>query len=282
MEQSTAAPLPQLRWFLLVLFGLPLLLILAKLPGMPTEPWAAAHVTLENAPANVQHHIGHILLVPLGALLVVLVRLTFGLRVLGPFRSILLALAFQITGLLPGLIFLAATVGIVVGIRPTIKALKLPYFGRISVMLSGVALIMTIGVMAADWFQLPALHAISYLPIVVLCLIADAFARTMKTEGTRSALWRSAMTALVAVLLAGLVKIPGLQQVLLHYPELLMAQIGGIMVVSRFMNWRLLERFNPKVGLDEEDEFESEEVRVRVKRTTLEAKTSESKGAAKE
>jgi hypothetical protein len=36
--------------------------------------------------------------------------------------------------------------------------------------------------------------------------------------------------------------------VLVSYPELLIAQIGGIIMISRMMTWRLLERFNPHVA----------------------------------
>lgn len=246
---------------LLILFGLPLALIVAKWPGLPTSGLLSEHVSLAALPEKLQHTLSHILFVPLGAMLVVAVRLTLGLRVLGPFRSILLAVAFQITGVLLGLAFLAATIAIVVGIRPSIRSLRLPYFGRITVMLSTVAALMTLAVMAGDWFHINLLHTVAYFPIVVLCLIADAFARTMNQEGIRSALWRGTMTALVAVVLATLADIPQLLQLLIRYPELLIAQIGGIIVISRLMDWRLLERFNPKVGGDEEDEYEKDEVR---------------------
>jgi hypothetical protein len=249
-----------LIWPLALLLGVPLALVTLKLANLPVSAWLAEHISLLDVSHRVQHHLAHILFLPLGAMLVVLVRLTLGLRVLGPFRSILLAVAFQITGVLMGLTFLVVTIAIIYGIRPTIKALKLPYFGRITVMLSAVAVLMTLAVMIGAWLDWQALQSVAYFPIVVLCLVADAFARTARQEGMRSALWRGSMTALVAIALAALAKVPQLEALLIRYPELLLAQIAMIIVISQFMAWRLLEKYNPKVGRDEEDEFEDEEV----------------------
>jgi hypothetical protein len=244
-------------WPLLaVLFGLPLVLMAAKSPWCPCADFFNDYASLATLPEKLQNKLSHILFVPMGAMLVVLARLTLGLRVLGPFRSILLAVAFQVTGVILGIVFLAVTICIVVWIRPSLRPLRLPYFGRITVMLSTVAVIMTVGVMAGSWLGNGLLQTIVYFPIVVLCLVADAFARTMNQEGIRSALWRAAMTTLVAIALAALAQVPAVSAALIHYPELLIAQIGCIIVIARHMDWRLLERFNPKVGLDEEDDYE--------------------------
>jgi hypothetical protein len=235
----------EMGWLLLALFGIPCLLMLAKSPRSPISTWLIEHASLVSLPAGLQHKLTHILFVPLGAILVVLVRLTLGLRVLGPFRSILLAVAFQATGAVLGLVFLAVTIAIVASIRPLLRAMALPYFGRITVMLSSVAVLITLGVMGSQWFHVGSLQSIVYFPIVVLCLVADAFARTASKEGLRSALWRAGTTALTAVGLAALADHPQLTQHLLLYPELLVLQIGCIIVISRYMNWKCLEWLNP-------------------------------------
>src|SRR5262245_66369810 len=106
-EQSS-----RIAWLLLFLFGLPLLLILLKTPCLPTSDFLLRHDSLTSLPKSLQHPASHILFVPLGCMLVVFFRLTLGLRVLGPFRSVLLAGAFQVAGIPLGLFFLTAIIAI--------------------------------------------------------------------------------------------------------------------------------------------------------------------------
>jgi hypothetical protein len=234
-------------------------MLLARMPGLPTAEFLSENVSLTSVPEALQHRLVHVLFVPLGAMLVVFTRLTLGLRVLGPFRSILLALAFQVTGIWLGLAFLAATIAIVVSIRPLVRSLALPYFGRITVMLSIVAVLMVGGVMVGGRLDFQALETIVYFPVVVLCLVADSVARTMKREGIASAVWRAALTTVVAVILAWIVQAPWVTESMIRYPELLVVQIGVIVFISRLMAWRLFQRVNPVAGDEASDEREEDE-----------------------
>ena len=91
---------------LILLMAIPLSLILLKIPFHPFSEFLSQTLSLSHVDPSMQWRIQYVLFVPFGALLVVLTRLTLGIRVLGPFRSILLAIAFQVTGVLYGLVFL--------------------------------------------------------------------------------------------------------------------------------------------------------------------------------
>jgi hypothetical protein len=84
-----------------------------------------------------------------------------------------------------------------------------------------------------------------YFPIIVLCLTGEGFSRTLVNEGLLSAMWRGAMTTLIAVLITLLAGITGIQQFLINYPEFLITQIALIIVISEWFDLRLLSRFNP-------------------------------------
>jgi hypothetical protein len=221
---------------------------LARLPGLPTSGVMARHASLLTTPAGLHHTLTNILLVPIGALVVVIFRLTLGVRLLGPFRSILLAFAFLTTGIGLGLAFLAATILILVVARPMIKALSLPYFGRVSVMISAVALVMTVAALSGDWLRSPSLLNVAHFPIVVLVLVGEKVAVTMKREGVRCGIWRATTTAAVGVVVTAIASIPGLGRVLLGHPELLLVEICLIVVVSTLCGWRLLDSLNPRSG----------------------------------
>jgi hypothetical protein len=252
-------PKPPIWPVLVVLFGLPAAMLVARTPGLPTAELLNENVSLVGVPDALRLRLVHVLFVPLGAMLVVFTRLTLGLRVLGPFRSILLALAFQVTGVWLGLAFLGATIAIVMSVRPLVRSLALPYFGRITVMLSIVAVLMVGGALVGSRLDFQALETIVYFPVVVLCLVADAVARTMKREGIASAIWRATLTAVVAVILAWLVQVPWITEATIRCPELLVAQIGGIVFISRLMAWRAFQRLNPVAGDEASDEQEEDE-----------------------
>jgi len=240
------------KWGLSLLILLPLLLIALKWDGSPLSAPLQRYVSLAGLPEGTHGRLGYVLFVPLGAILVVLCRLTLGIRVLGPFRSILLAVAFQITGIILGLLFLTVAIGAVVGARPVLQAMRLPYFGRVATLLSFMSVIIIATILLADWTGSDLLGRVAYFPIVVLCLTGDAFAKTVAKEGVWSALWRGGMTAFVAVLLTGLSHLEWLRGLLLAYPELLVLQIGGIVAVSEYLDLRLLQWLNPGANDSEE------------------------------
>jgi hypothetical protein len=230
-----------LYWLLL----LPLALIVAKWPALPSSAFLMRHESLVALPPALRGTVDNVLFVPLGALVVVTFRLVLGIRLFGPFRSILLALAFVATGVGLGLLFTLATVAAMVLVRPLITMLGVPYFGRVSVMLSAVALVVVAGTGLGLVTGPPQLSEVARFPIVVLCLIGEAVSVTIQREGLRAALWRTGTTVLVAVVVAALASIPRLYSVLLGFPELLVVEIALIAVVSRSCAWRLLERLNP-------------------------------------
>ena len=64
------------RWLLVVLFGLPLLILLGKLPEAPTAALFTRTFTLADLPVRMHRHLEYLLFVPLSAMVVVLFRVT--------------------------------------------------------------------------------------------------------------------------------------------------------------------------------------------------------------
>lgn len=246
---ASARPRPPALTVWVVVAGLllvPALLMFGKSAGMPTAEMLRHHVSLDNLTPALRGKVTDILFVPVGALVVVVFRLTLGLRVLGPFRSVLLAFALLATGAAVGVAFLAVTVGVLLLCRPLIKALRLPYFGRISIMLSTVAVAIVAGALVGSSLGYARLEEVAYLPVVVICLVGEAVARTVRREGVGSGTWRAVVTVLAAVLVALLVSLEPLRTRFAEYPELIFLPIAGIVVVSRFLDFRLLASLNPK------------------------------------
>lgn len=230
------------------LLGLPLATLAAR--ATPARDLLAEYLTLTKTPAEMHELVSHILFVPLGALLVVICRMTLGIRMMGPFRSVLLAVAFQVTGIRLGLAFLLLVTVAMVALRPLLKQMHLPYYARVSFMLGTISGIITSAILVASWLHLDALQRVAFLPVVVLCLTGDGVARTINKEGFGTALWRGGMTALVAAVITLLTRLPHSTGMLMELPELLFLQLGLMVVISEFFDLRLLQNWGPSSKTD--------------------------------
>jgi len=228
-----------------LLLAIPLLVVVGRWSALPTSEFFRSVLSLAEITGRMQSRAMYVLFVPFSATIVVFFRLVLGIRVLGPFRSVLLAIAFQITGIALGLIFLTFVVAAVAIIRPLLKSARLPYFARVSVILSAVATIMMAALLCSAWFDFESLRRVVYFPIIALCFAGEGFARTLAKEGFYSAMWRGTMTALVAILITLISSVAGLRPLFLNYPELLVLQIGIIVLIAQVLDFRLLECLNP-------------------------------------
>ncbi len=222
-------------------------LLIAVLREMPVNMFSSAlnALTLADLPPEIIEQAGYVMAIPLGSLLVVFVRLTLGLRPLGPFRPILIALALQMTGIIAGLCFLAATFLLIVFIRPLILRQGLAYFARTALLVSVVASFAVLTVLVGKWLVLDALVSVIHFPLIVLCLVSVSFAGKIESEGLRSSIWRAGVTAATAVAITIIVTADGVVPFLLSHPEMLLLQIGLIVVIARHGALRLFDGLNP-------------------------------------
>ena len=232
------------RLMLLFLFGLPLFVLLGKLPGSPAAGVLAQNLSLLDLPQRVQARLEYVMFIPLSAVVVVLFRLTLGIRVFGLFRPILLAIAFKITGLELGLIFLAMVMATIVLVRPLLRVPGMHTYAREAVALGSVVVTVLVIVAAGVRTGESTWLTVARFPIISLCLISEHFAKALYEKGVRNAVWRGSMTVLTGVLICLISRIPGLMHLFLKFPELLIAQIGCIIVVQQFLNLRLIEKLH--------------------------------------
>ena len=181
---------------------------------------------------------------PLAALLVAITRLSLGIRVLG-FRAILIAIGMREVGILPSLLLIAIIAGSVLLVRPLMRRSGMPLYARVSSILSIVAATMVAGLLLGSAFDSAILSSFAFFPVIILAMLAESIADTVSRESTAMAAWRTAATILLALLIALISAWPPLGQLALACPELIVTQLVLIILVSEFMDWRLLEDFRP-------------------------------------
>lgn len=231
-------------WPALVVAAVGLLLMACRLVDSGIARALAAHASFDALPADVQGHVHILLLVPFGSLIVVLVRLTLGLRMLGPFRPILIGAAFYQTGVLLGATFMAAVLAIVLVLRPRLEG-RMPYFGRLSVLLCTVVLVEVVVLLLGAGLASEDVMRAAVFPIVVLCLTADGFARVLESDGIQQAVWRGVTTIAVAAAISGLGAYQPVRGFLFRFPEFVLIEIAAITMISTWLPLGLLSRWNP-------------------------------------
>lgn len=215
---------------------LPALILMWRL-AYPTGVVSQA-LGMHNLPHRLHRHVENLMLVPLGAVVVVFLRLTLGFRMLGLFRPILLAMAFRSGGVRPSLLFLAVTLCVIALVRPMVAGMH--SYARLAIVLMCIAgLLVAVLIVGQSW-QLPVLAQLAYFPMIALCLTSESFAAKMRSKGTGEALGRVAATAVGGVAIAAISQVHGLLRGLAAHPEMLMMLIGCVVVIDCWLRLRLL------------------------------------------
>jgi len=190
-----------------------------------------------------------ILVLPVIAALVVLVRTLIGLETFGVFAPVIVSLAFLTTGLLWGLVIFVTIVGAGAGVRPILQTVRLQLVSRLAILITIVAGIMAgLAVLGAS-FGVGALLNVSIFPMVIMSNMIEHFASSRAQFGTRTALRLTGNTLLMASLCYASVEWAGLQSLLLAFPEILLVAVAVDLILGRWRGLRLLEyaRFWPIV-----------------------------------
>lgn len=242
---------------LLTLTGLAAVLLLARVlatPGMPDAGGpvvdalrglglaANRQLTLQGVPPADRAHVLYVALLPTAALLITIARLTFGLRVLG-LRSILLAVGIQEIGLLPSLVLLAVLVAVVAGLRPAMRRIRLPLYARLSLILGITAVAMVGALFVGPWLRSELVWSLAFFPVIILAMLAESIAGMMEDRHPGLAAWRAGWTIALALLISWIGQWPPVQALLLFAPEVMVLNLVAVVLVSEFLDLRLLQHW---------------------------------------
>ncbi len=197
-------------------------------------------VSLLFLPVQQQQALRVLLLVPLGALAMCLLRNVAGLRTFGMFMPVLIALAFTSTGLAWGTIFLAGIVAAALVTRLSIQGLYLLLAARIAFILTLVIVLMVVLFIVGDKLGMPT-AGVSAFPFVIMTMIVERISVGLEEEGLGNTLRRIGATLASIYLTYAVIRAQGLQTLFLVYPELLLVILGLLVGVGRYTGYRLTE-----------------------------------------
>jgi len=159
-----------------------------------------------------------LMLVPIGALMICLLRNIVGFPTFGIFLPVLMALAFRNTGLAYGLGIFWGVVLIGYVIRRWIDKLRLLLVPRLSVILTLVIICITGFALIGNKLDLREFMAVGLLPFVILTMTIERFFVIIEEAGVREGLWMAAGSAGVAVITYKILEFEPLQLTFFVYP----------------------------------------------------------------
>jgi len=197
--------------------------------------------SLFRLPPEFQRTFRILILVPIGALMICVLRNLVGFPTFGIFMPVLMALAFRNTGLAYGIGIFAGVVLIGYVVRRWINKLRLLLVPRLSVILTLVITFFTVFALIGNKVGLRELMAVGLLPFVILTMTIERFFVIMEEAGGREALWIAAGSAAVATITHEIIHFEPLQLTFFVYPELLFVVAAVQVLLGRYTGYRLSE-----------------------------------------
>ncbi|MEJ2115254.1 MAG: UUP1 family membrane protein, partial [Gammaproteobacteria bacterium] len=178
--------------------------------------------TLFTLPVDSQNTFSLILMVPLGALIVVLMRTFIGVQTFGTFMPILIAIAFRETQLVWGIILFTVIVFIGLLIRLYLERLRLLLVPRLAAILVVVVMLMLLISFTTSQLGLERLLSISLFPMVILAMTIERMSITWEENGAQKALIQG-LGSLIVACIGYLVMTNGnLTYLMFAFPEFLL------------------------------------------------------------
>jgi len=199
-------------------------------------------VSLYSLPVEEQSMFKLIMLLPVGAFVVVLMRILVGFRTSGTFMPVLIALSFLQTELIPGLVSFLLVIAVGLIIRSYLSALNLLLVARIATLV--IVVIGIISVFSILSYELELTSGgltITFFPMIILAWTIERMSILWEEEGPKEVLIQGGGSLFVAVLAYLLMIVPLIQHLAFNFPELHLCLLAMILLVGRYTGYRLTE-----------------------------------------
>ncbi|CAM1343808.1 7TM domain-containing protein [Tenacibaculum amylolyticum] len=193
-----------------------------------------------------QNILNFLILLPLGGLLVALLKNVIGLKIYGIFLPILMAFTFTTTGLVTGLLLFFIITIVVMLISIPLHTWGLLHTPKMVVVLSASVILILLLLSIGLHYKIQWLQSLSFFPIIVTSITAERFTRAIEEDGYNNAIKKMLQTLVVILLCYVVFSSATIKIVFLVFPELFLIIIAMSMLLGKWIGLRLFEyqRFN--------------------------------------
>ncbi len=199
--------------------------------------------SLFSLPISTQAVYRVMLLVPVGTLILVLLRNVVGIKTFGTFMPVLIALSFRETGIWRGILLFCLLIAFGLAIRFYLERLKLLLVPRLA-----AVLIVVVGLMAFLSLITHALGghtglSVALFPMVIITMTIERMSIVWEERGPSEALV-SGFGSIVTAALAYVVMTIGIVGHLVFvFPELLLILLAAVIQLGRYTGYRLSDLY---------------------------------------
>ncbi|MBY8965409.1 UUP1 family membrane protein [Algiphilus sp.] len=213
----------------------------AAADGARGEQPAMVAFSLLNLPVQTQNLYRILLLLPLGVLLIVVLRNIVGVKTFGTFMPVLIAISFRETQLIGGVVLFTLVTALGLSVRFYLERLKLLLVPRLAAVVIVVILLIAMLSVLSNQLGLQAGLSVSLFPIVILAMTIERMSIVWEEHGPGESLRQGLGSMLVAVLSYLLMFKTGMEHLMLVFPELLLVVLAVVLLVGRYTGYRVSE-----------------------------------------
>jgi hypothetical protein len=197
--------------------------------------------SLYSLPIRTQAVYSVLLMIPIGALIMVLMRNFIGIDAFGTFMPVLIALAFRETKLFWGVILFSLLVALGLSIRFLLERLRLLLVPRLSAVLIVVVLLMLLISLMSHKMGMETGLSVALFPMVIIAMTIERMSVVWEERGAADAL-RGGLGSLSVAIAAYIgMGIGWLDHLIFTFPELLFVILAMVLLAGRYTGYRLLE-----------------------------------------
>ncbi|BBP58381.1 inactive transglutaminase family protein [Pseudomonas sp. St316] len=197
--------------------------------------------SLYGLPLQTQQTFMIMVMIPIGVLVILVLRNLIGLQTLGTFTPVLIALAFRETQLGFGIILFTVITALGLSLRSYLEHLKLQMLPRLSVVLTFVVVLIAAISLFSHKLGLERGLSVALFPMVILTMTIERLSITWEERGAGHAM-KVAIGTLFAASLAHLImSVPELVYFVFTFPAILLILVGFMLAMGRYRGYRLTE-----------------------------------------
>jgi hypothetical protein len=202
---------------------------------------SAVDFSLYSLPIQTQAVYGVLLMIPIGALVMVLMRNFVGIDAFGTFMPVLIALAFRETKLFWGVVLFTLLITLGLSIRFLLDRLRLLLVPRLSAVLIVVVILMLFISLTSHRLGMETGLSVALFPMVIIAMTIERMSVVWEERGAVDAIRAGAGSIVVAVVAYIFMGMAWLEHLIFTFPELLLVILAMVILMGRYTGYRLSE-----------------------------------------